>query len=104
MGVHIKGLQEMVAQSHERLEKLQMQGMKHRTVGATSMNDTSSRSHSIFTITVHQKDTNEATGKSTSLFAKINLGTFASPNPFCLRWLDVFSYLLLFYSCTIIGS
>jgi Kinesin motor domain len=46
------------------------QGMASRTVGSTAMNDTSSRSHSVLTIKLHQRD---ASDESRSTFAKINL-------------------------------
>jgi Kinesin motor domain len=44
--------------------------MASRTVGSTAMNDTSSRSHSVLTIKLHQRD---ASDESRSTFAKINL-------------------------------
>jgi Kinesin motor domain len=44
--------------------------MASRTVGSTAMNDTSSRSHSVLTIKLHQRD---ASDESKSTFAKINL-------------------------------
>ncbi|CAM9798826.1 unnamed protein product [Ectocarpus sp. 4 AP-2014] len=74
LGIYVKGLQarggEMVVTSPDSMQRLIDQGMASRTVGSTAMNDTSSRSHSVFTIKVHQKD---ATDESKSTFAKINL-------------------------------
>eukprot|EP00903_Cladosiphon_okamuranus_P015598 g14403.t1 len=70
LGIYVKGLQEMVVTSPDSLQRLIDQGMASRTVGSTAMNDTSSRSHSVFTVKVHQKD---ATDESKSTFAKINL-------------------------------
>jgi kinesin family protein 1/kinesin family protein 3/17 len=46
------------------------QGMESRTVATTQMNDVSSRSHSVFTIKIHQKDLSD---ESKNLFAKVNL-------------------------------
>merc|ERR1719456_631091 len=46
------------------------QGTKNRAVSSTMMNSVSSRSHSIFTIKVHQKDEED---KSKNVFAKLNL-------------------------------
>ncbi|CAM9812948.1 unnamed protein product [Ectocarpus fasciculatus] len=77
LGIYVKGLQardrcctEMVVTSPDSMQRLIDQGMASRTVGSTAMNDTSSRSHSVFTVKVHQKD---ATDESKSTFAKINL-------------------------------
>ncbi len=42
----------------------------NRTVASTQMNADSSRSHSVFIITVHQKDLEE---ESKNIFAKVNL-------------------------------
>ncbi|CAM9881919.1 unnamed protein product, partial [Chrysoparadoxa australica] len=64
------GLQEMVTDSPAQMSQLIMQGMASRTVGSTAMNDTSSRSHSVFTIKLHQKDNSD---KSKNTYAKINL-------------------------------
>lgn len=70
MGIYVKDLQEVVAPDAEKLEGLLESGQKNRAVSATQMNATSSRSHSIFTIKVHQKDD---TDKSRNVFAKLNL-------------------------------
>lgn len=70
LGVYVKGLQEMVVDNADKLQTLIDQGMKNRTVAATNMNADSSRSHSIFTITVHQKDKSD---EAKNVFAKINL-------------------------------
>lgn len=70
LGVYVKGLQEIVVDSASKLMSLLEQGASSRTTSATNMNEDSSRSHSIFTIKVHQKD---ACDESRNLFAKINL-------------------------------
>jgi hypothetical protein len=44
--------------------------MSNRTVASTAMNADSSRSHSVFVITLHQKDTED---ESKNVFAKVNL-------------------------------
>ncbi|EQC31848.1 hypothetical protein, variant 1 [Saprolegnia diclina VS20] len=46
------------------------QGQANRTVGYTNMNSESSRSHSIFVIKIHQKDSLD---ESKNVFAKVNL-------------------------------
>lgn len=75
--------------------------MRSRTVASTQMNADSSRSHSVFTITVHQKDTEDA---SKNIFAKINLVDLAGSERVkstginincCFAFLIIFSCLLL---------
>ena len=52
VGVYVKDLQSIVIKEAEEMDKLMAFGNKNRSVGATLMNETSSRSHSIFTLTV----------------------------------------------------
>jgi len=70
LGVYVKGLQEIVVDSSAKMESLIEQGMKNRTTASTQMNADSSRSHSVFTITIHQKDVDD---ESKNIFAKVNL-------------------------------
>lgn len=51
-GVYVKDLNTFVVKSPADLMKLFNDGSVNRHVGATNMNDESSRSHSVFTITV----------------------------------------------------
>jgi kinesin family protein 3/17 len=51
-GVYVKGLSTVVVQSVDEMLKLMDIGNSNRAVGATAMNAGSSRSHSIFSITV----------------------------------------------------
>ncbi|KAI9222830.1 P-loop containing nucleoside triphosphate hydrolase protein [Blastocladiella britannica] len=51
-GVYVKDLQALPVQSVADMDALMERGNKHRAVAATEMNATSSRSHSIFTITI----------------------------------------------------
>jgi hypothetical protein len=67
LGVYVKGLQEIVVESAAKLQKIIDSGMKSRTVASTQMNADSSRSHSVFVITVRQKDMND---ESKNIFAK----------------------------------
>ncbi|CBN76893.1 conserved unknown protein [Ectocarpus siliculosus] len=71
-GVYVKGLTQAVVSSQEGINCLMDQGQKMRTVGATAMNETSSRSHSIFTIVVEINDVDEA-GKDHIRVGKLNL-------------------------------
>eukprot|EP00981_Chlorochromonas_danica_P014431 scaffold7976_cov179-Ochromonas_danica.AAC.5 len=70
LGVYVKGLQEIVTENASQLESIIDQGMKHRTVASTQMNADSSRSHSVFVVSIHQKDETKAGG---NVFAKMNL-------------------------------
>jgi hypothetical protein len=60
----------MVVDEPSKVQDLIDQGMATRTIASTNMNDQSSRSHSIFTIKIHQKDSSDPTK---SVFAKLNL-------------------------------
>lgn len=70
LGVYVKGLQEHVVDSAEKLQLIVDQGIRSRTVASTQMNADSSRSHSVFVITVRQKDVEDETK---NIFAKVNL-------------------------------
>lgn len=54
LGVYVQGLQEIAADSGEKIQALMDQGNDMRAVAATNMNATSSRSHSIFIIKMQQ--------------------------------------------------
>ena len=51
-GVYVQDLTQIAVRSVDELESVLRVGTKNRTVGATAMNQDSSRSHSIFTVTV----------------------------------------------------
>ena len=55
-GVYIQGLRKVVVGSAKMLNDLMAQGAMVRTQAATNMNERSSRSHSIFTIVLQQRD------------------------------------------------
>lgn len=56
----MQDLTQAIVSDQEAINRLMDQGQKMRTVGATAMNLTSSRSHSIFTIVVEINDVDEA--------------------------------------------
>ena len=59
-GVYIEGLSEYRVNTEKEIDALLEEGNKHRSVAATNMNATSSRSHSIFQIIVEKcTDTGE---------------------------------------------
>merc|ERR1719456_1265429 len=70
IGVYVKDLTEVVVESPDKLNQMIEQGFEHRSTAATKMNDTSSRSHCIFIIKLHQKD---ASDESKNTFSKVNL-------------------------------
>jgi len=51
-GIYVKDLSSFVVKNIEELREIMQTGQKNRSVGETSMNERSSRSHSIFTITI----------------------------------------------------
>ncbi|KAG2431845.1 hypothetical protein HXX76_009338 [Chlamydomonas incerta] len=51
-GVYVKDLSQFVCKNYEEMNKVLLAGKDNRQVGATMMNQDSSRSHSIFTITI----------------------------------------------------
>lgn len=55
-GVYVKGLNAFVVKSVPEIKNVLEVGKKNRSVGATLMNQDSSRSHSIFTITIETID------------------------------------------------
>ncbi|KAL7748910.1 hypothetical protein RI367_005824 [Sorochytrium milnesiophthora] len=55
-GVYVKDLTSFVVKNSEEMDKLMAVGNRNRSVGFTEMNARSSRSHSIFTITVEMSE------------------------------------------------
>ncbi len=72
-GVYVKDLSAVVVKSVEELEKLMDVGNANRSVAETLMNATSSRSHSIFTITIESSELDPATGEEKYVSGKLNL-------------------------------
>ncbi|KAL0486906.1 kinesin-like protein [Acrasis kona] len=72
-GLHVKGLSQVCIQEANKIDSLLQTGKKNRTVGATLMNAESSRSHSIFMISIETSETNTATGEKMFRVGKLNL-------------------------------
>eukprot|EP00033_Pygsuia_biforma_P002681 GCRY01002962.1.p1 GENE.GCRY01002962.1~~GCRY01002962.1.p1 ORF type:complete len:710 (-),score=213.57 GCRY01002962.1:424-2553(-) len=70
LGVYVEHLAELVVKSHQDVMRLMDQGNHIRAVASTNMNDTSSRSHSVFTVKIAAKDEDNEHG---GYHAKINL-------------------------------
>lgn len=66
-GIYIAGVTEDYVTSHEELLDIMGKGANNRATAATGMNEGSSRSHSVFTITVGQRDVSTNVKKSGKL-------------------------------------
>ena len=67
LGIYIAGVTEEYVTSFDELLQCMQSGAFNRATAATGMNEGSSRSHSVFTITVGQKDLQSATSKNGKL-------------------------------------
>ncbi|TVY44823.1 Kinesin-like protein [Lachnellula subtilissima] len=72
-GPYVEDLAKLVVSSFNEIEHLMDEGNKARTVAATNMNETSSRSHAVFTLTLTQKKLDVETNMSMEKAAKISL-------------------------------
>src|SRR2546423_6716443 len=72
-GPYVEDLAKLVVGSFKEIENLMDEGNKARTVAATNMNETSSRSHAVFTLTLTQKRHDVETSMDTGKVAKISL-------------------------------
>lgn len=71
-GVLIQGLEEVAVKDSKDALALLTKGSERRQIAATRFNDHSSRSHSVFSITVHIKDSNSM-GDELLRVGKLNL-------------------------------
>lgn len=67
-GVYVKGLLEIYVSSVQEVYEVLRRGGNSRAVAATNMNQESSRSHSIFVVTITQKNVETGSAKSGQLF------------------------------------
>ena len=72
-GPYVEDLAKLLVRSFPEIENLMDEGNKARTVAATNMNETSSRSHAVFTLTLTQKKRDEETKMDMERSAKISL-------------------------------
>ena len=72
-GPYVEDLAKLAVRSFSEIENLMDEGNKARTVAATNMNETSSRSHAVFTLTLTQKRHDTETRMDTEKVAKISL-------------------------------
>ncbi|KAF2801879.1 kinesin family protein-like protein [Mytilinidion resinicola] len=72
-GPYVEDLAKLLVRSFPEIENLMDEGNKARTVAATNMNETSSRSHAVFTLILTQKRHDVETRMDTEKVAKISL-------------------------------
>ncbi|KXJ91092.1 kinesin family protein [Microdochium bolleyi] len=72
-GPYVEDLAKLVVSSFQEIENLMDEGNKARTVAATNMNETSSRSHAVFTLMLTQKKMDLETKMEMEKQAKISL-------------------------------
>ncbi|XP_011301569.1 kinesin-like protein unc-104 isoform X12 [Fopius arisanus] len=73
LGPYVEDLSKLAVMSYEDIHDLIDEGNKARTVAATNMNETSSRSHAVFTIFFTQQKHDSTTGLVTEKVSKISL-------------------------------
>eukprot|EP00741_Cyanophora_paradoxa_P015133 tig00020848_g14604.t1 len=72
-GPYVEDLSLNLVNSYAHIDALMEEGNKARTIGATNMNNTSSRAHTIFQITFTQTIVNRLLGRATDRVSRINL-------------------------------
>ncbi|KAF7995732.1 hypothetical protein HCN44_006839 [Aphidius gifuensis] len=73
LGPYVEDLSKLAVMSYEEIHDCIDEGNKARTVAATNMNETSSRSHAVFTIFFTQQKHDSITGLVTEKVSKISL-------------------------------
>jgi hypothetical protein len=73
-GVYVEGVSEWAVVRPQEILELMKMGTKSRAIAKTNMNESSSRSHAVFIITIEQmkENDNETEGKEIKV-AKLNL-------------------------------
>jgi len=73
LGPYVEDLSKLVVNNYMDIDRLIDEGNKARTVAATNMNETSSRSHAVFTLIFTQKRLDKQTQLVTECVSKISL-------------------------------
>ncbi|CAH1762191.1 4166_t:CDS:10 [Entrophospora sp. SA101] len=73
LGPYVEDLSKLIVRSFDDIENLMDEGNKARTVAATNMNETSSRSHAVFTLLLTQKRHDSETNMDTEKVSRISL-------------------------------
>lgn len=72
-GVYVQNLTDEAVRCYEDIERLMKMGDVNRTTASTKMNDTSSRSHAVFTLTLKQIQHDIATDSTIERLARMRL-------------------------------
>ncbi|KAF2773147.1 kinesin-domain-containing protein [Teratosphaeria nubilosa] len=72
-GVYVQGLTDEQVRSYDDIARLMKTGDTNRTTASTKMNDTSSRSHAVFTLTLKQIQHDIATDSTIERLARMRL-------------------------------
>lgn len=72
-GVYVQNLTDEPVKTYEDIERLMKMGDMNRTTASTKMNDTSSRSHAVFTLTLKQIQHDIATDSTIERLARMRL-------------------------------
>lgn len=67
-GIYVQDATEIYVNNVDQMKRVMKTGADNRTIAATKMNERSSRSHSIFILSLFQKDLENDTTKQSSLF------------------------------------
>ncbi|KIJ56915.1 hypothetical protein M422DRAFT_23046 [Sphaerobolus stellatus SS14] len=73
LGPYVEDLSRLVVSNYDEMMTLMDEGNKARTVAATNMNETSSRSHAVFTLLLTMKRHDPDTNLDTEKVSRINL-------------------------------
>ncbi|CDZ98625.1 kinesin-like protein [Phaffia rhodozyma] len=73
LGPYVEDLSKLVVSSYDDIMNLMDEGNKARTVAATQMNETSSRSHAVFTLVLTQKTYDKMTDMNMEKVSRISL-------------------------------
>lgn len=73
LGPYVEDLSKLVVNNYDEMMTLMDEGNKARTVAATNMNETSSRSHAVFTLLLTMKRHDSGTNLDTEKVSRINL-------------------------------
>ncbi|KAF9480826.1 kinesin-like protein [Pholiota conissans] len=73
LGPYVEDLSKLAVGSYDEMMTLMDEGNKARTVAATAMNETSSRSHAVFTLLLTMKRRDENTNLDTEKVSRISL-------------------------------
>jgi kinesin family protein 1 len=71
LGPYVEDLSKLVVRSYDEMMHLMDEGNKARTVAATNMNETSSRSHAVFTLLLTMKRHDSNTNLDTEKVSRI---------------------------------